>query len=332
MMYIRGIGHVSPLAVGNNLPTDVAVPKGDTYAAVEPEYKNYINERLLRRMARIIKMSVAASNIAMTDAGISQPDAIITGTGLGCLEDTESFLRDIISNNETLPSPTAFIKSTHNTIGGQIALMGSHYCYNMTYAHRAFSFESALLDGGLWLQEGTAQNVLVGGIDELTGVSIKMLQRLGCIAGPEFPAAPKGGEGAVFLVLGSEGSSNHYAVLQRVSMVYNSDAVQALQQFSQGHKVDLVLTGANTPEAFRQFYQKALQTVLPNANYGYYKHLCGEYHTSSAIGTMVAAQMLKEGQVPQWALLGNAAPKNLRTILIYHRTAAEGHAFILLTK
>lgn len=76
-------------------------------------------------------------------------------------------------------APTAFIQSTFNTIGAQIASLSKNRCYNNTYAHRAFSFESALLDAILLLQEGEARNVLVGGIDEMTDTLYEILKRLG---------------------------------------------------------------------------------------------------------------------------------------------------------
>ncbi len=44
------------------------------------------------------------------------PGAIITGTALGCLEDTVTFLTRMIELNEELLPPTAFIQSTHNTV------------------------------------------------------------------------------------------------------------------------------------------------------------------------------------------------------------------------
>ncbi|CAN5172802.1 beta-ketoacyl synthase chain length factor [soil metagenome] len=332
MMYISGIGHVSPLAGGNQLPSEITLPEGNIYKAIEPSYGEFIDARQLRRMARVIKMSVAAASMAMKDAKTNDLDAIITGTSLGCIEDTQEFLKSLITDNETLLSPTAFIKSTHNTIGGQIALMGNHYCYNMTYAHRAFSFESALLDGTLWLQDGDAKNILVGGIDELTHVSTQLLQRLGCIWSEENPIAPKGGEGAVFMVINNEPSENHYAIVNKVSVCHHNNAARALQDFLQGTEVDFVLTGACNPEHFERDYELPLNTALPLASYGYYKHLCGEYHTSSAIGTLLGATMLKENKVPQWALLSNVGPETLNNILIYNRSGADGHAFILLSK
>ena len=111
--------------------------------AVEPNYKETIAEAgLRRRMSRIVKMGVSAGLACANGAyGV---DAIITATGLGCLADTEKFLDSVVRNDESLLNPTAFIQSTFNTIGAQIALILKNSSYNVTYAHRGFSFESAL--------------------------------------------------------------------------------------------------------------------------------------------------------------------------------------------
>ena len=119
-------------------------------------------------MSKIVRMSVVAAKTAMDEAGIMQPDAILTGTGMGCQADTEKFLNAILDNNETLLNPTAFIQSTHNTMGAQIALMLSNNNYNLTYVNRGFSFESALLDSLMIINEGKTKNLLLGGIDEIT--------------------------------------------------------------------------------------------------------------------------------------------------------------------
>lgn len=276
-------------------------------------------------------MSVAASFMAIADAGITHLDAIVTGTSLGCSEDTHEFLKSIVKDNETLLSPTAFIKSTHNTIGGQIALMGNYNGYNMTYASRSFSFESALLDGTMLMQEG-ANNVLVGGIDELTDTTIKLLQRLGCIAGGANTQAPPCGEGAVFMTLGNNPSASNYAVLNKVHICKGSNPTEAMAQFIEAHPVDLVLTGANTLEEYDTTYAEALKAVLPAAAIGYYKHLCGDYHTSTSVATMLGAMMLKTAQVPSWAMLKGTPPNCLESVLLYNRTPDGGHSFIHLAK
>jgi 3-oxoacyl-[acyl-carrier-protein] synthase II len=325
MMYIRGVGQVSPFTVeANNLQQQIDVQNEVVLRAIEPDYSTYIDQRQLRRMARIIKMSVAASGMAMKDAGIEKPDAIVTATGLGCIEDTQEFLRSLIADNETLLSPTAFIKSTHNTIGGQIALLLNSNGYNMTYAHRHFSWESALLDSQLLFQERETKYLLAGGIDELTDNSIHLLQRLGCIRMDADSKLPQGGEGAVFFVLSDEAHGNNYAQVVKTWFGYEEDISKAIATFFEDigvrkEDIDLILTDN----------QKVISQLQDTSTVNY-KRLCGEYHTSSAFATWLAAIILKQQRVPEW--LAPIQPKKLENILIYNRSGNNGHSLILLSK
>ena len=52
----------------------------------------------------------------------------------------------------------------------------------MTYVHRGLSFESALLDAMMKIEEGS-ENILVGAIDEMTETSYTIQQRLGMLKG-----------------------------------------------------------------------------------------------------------------------------------------------------
>ncbi len=85
----------------------------------------------------------------------------------------------MVEQKEQLLTPTAFIQSTHNTIGAQIALLLGCNGYNNAFVHRGFSFESALLDACLLIKENEAHNVLVGAIDEITDNSFAILERFG---------------------------------------------------------------------------------------------------------------------------------------------------------
>ncbi|MBQ0739779.1 3-oxoacyl-ACP synthase, partial [Aquimarina celericrescens] len=104
--------------------------------------------------------------IALRDAGLENVDAIITGTGMGCVRDSEKFVSAIIDNDEKYLTPTSFIQSTHNTVGGQIALGLQCKGYNFTYVHASISFESTLLDAKLQLENDEANTILIGGVDE----------------------------------------------------------------------------------------------------------------------------------------------------------------------
>ncbi len=91
--YINGTGCISPQnSIDSEWFFDTINPaKGDYFDAIEPSYKEFIAPNLLRRMGRAIKMGVAAGNIAIQQADVKKVDAIITGTGLGCFEDSERF-------------------------------------------------------------------------------------------------------------------------------------------------------------------------------------------------------------------------------------------------
>ncbi|MBI4646960.1 MAG: beta-ketoacyl synthase chain length factor [Bacteroidia bacterium] len=179
---IRGTGCISPQKTfSKEFLEEINSFTGEHFTCIEPDYKEIINPALLRRMSRIIKMGVASAKMCLADAAIEMPGAIITGTGLGCLQDTIKFMDDLVENGEKMLNPAPFIQSTHNTVSAQIALLLKCRNYNITYAHRGNSFESALLDGIMHLNDKTAENILVGGIDEITPVSFDILKRLGCL-------------------------------------------------------------------------------------------------------------------------------------------------------
>jgi len=135
-------------------------------------------------MSRIVKMGVACGLECMGELSPEKIGGIITATGLGCLVDTEKFLNNLLDNEERMLNPTPFIQSTFNTIGAQIALIHQIHAYNMTYVHRGLSFESALLDAMMKIEEGS-ENILVGAMDEMTETSYIIQQRLGLLKGIE---------------------------------------------------------------------------------------------------------------------------------------------------
>src|SRR5450432_1977603 len=106
--YIKGIGIVSPQKTFNTHDFLTALVEYNTNSlrCIEPVYTEFLNPILARRMGRTVKMGVAASSICLKDAGVAMPDAIITGTALGCHEDTEKFLLAIIDNDEQFLTPT----------------------------------------------------------------------------------------------------------------------------------------------------------------------------------------------------------------------------------
>jgi hypothetical protein len=109
----------------------------------------------------------------------------------------------MIEFEENMLSPTAFIQSTHNTVGAQIALLLKCHNYNNTIIHRAFSFENALTESILLLQD-SMNPVLVGAIDEITDDRHEILSRFGMYRKPGKTTGNIAGEGAVFFLLDKE--------------------------------------------------------------------------------------------------------------------------------
>src|SRR5690606_27841623 len=105
------------------------------------------------------------------------------------------FLSKMTEQKEQMLTPTAFIQSTHNTVGGQIALVNGCNGPNLTYVHRGHSFEHALLHAYLYLRHHPDDTVLAGGIDELTPTSEAILKRFG---------VTDNGEGACFFTVNTK--------------------------------------------------------------------------------------------------------------------------------
>lgn len=143
------------------------------------EIRNYVKPLEARRMGKIMKSSLLSSLKAMEQAGIEKPDAIITATALGCLENSELLLNQLQEEGEVMLKPTYFMQSTHNTIGSGIAIFTKCHGYNVTYTHGKDSLEWALRDARMLLNSGKAKNVLVGLHDETTPLYRSLMQRVG---------------------------------------------------------------------------------------------------------------------------------------------------------
>lgn len=359
MIFINGLGAVSPQpnAGSGQFPFEFTRYEGNQLRCPDPGYKEFIPGDQIRRMGRVIKMGVTAARLCLRDAAHvtgftsgpeSTPEAIITGTGMGCLEDTEKFLATMIRNNEEFLTPTSFIQSTHNTVAGQIALLLKCHGYNFTYVHRGFSFENAVLDAMMQLRSGSVSNVLAGGSDELTSAYFAITSRLGHWKQKpvsndrlleDHQRGSVAGEGATFFFLQKEGTHDSYAWLRDVRTLLkpgsNEKIGQVLLQMLQANEIapadiDLVVAGFNGDAESDTIYQSVITACLPGSAIAFYKHLCGEYQTSTAFATWFSALMLRHHTTPGFSLL-TSPPGNLRNILIYNHYHNVNHTFILLS-
>ena len=143
------------------------------------EIRDYVKPLEARRMGKLMKASLLSSLKALKLAGVECPDAIITGTALGCWENSEALLMQMLEEGEVMLSPTNFMQSTHNTISSNIAIRLGCHGYNVTYTQSDDSLEWALRDAHLLLQSGRYKTVLVGCHDETTPLYRSLMERLG---------------------------------------------------------------------------------------------------------------------------------------------------------
>jgi 3-oxoacyl-(acyl-carrier-protein) synthase len=257
----------------------------------------------------------------------------------------------MIKNNEEFLTPTSFIQSTHNTVAGQIALLLKCHGYNFTFVHRGISFESALLDASMQMNLGELSNALVGGSDELTASSFAITSRLGYWKQKPVNSlnllndqqrGTIAGEGASFLFLENRMSAGTYARLKGVTTFLqpaaHAEVNLRLNDFLKTHSLtindmDLVIMGLNGDQHTDQVYRHLAETAFPRTPLGYFKHLCGEYHTASAFAVWLAAMAIKTQSVPEVVRVGiSKSQMPLEHVLIYNHFMNNNHAFILLSR
>jgi len=349
-IYIRSAASVSAQHTlnSNSFLADPVSYTGTRLPAIEPDYKKYIDPKAIRRMSHVIKMGIAAAQECLITGGVEMPGAIVTGTAYGCLDDTHTFLSRIIEMEEEMLPPTAFIQSTHNTVGSQVALMLKCHAYNNTFVHKGASFENALLDGMMLLMEQEADNILVGGIDEMNDASFTVLTRLGVYKRQpvnslnlyNLPSKGTiGGEGASFAMLTDKASPDNMAELVALKTVFKptqpvSELVSTFlaKQGLAAADIDVIITGRNGDTHYDAIYD-FVPGMFANSIIANYKHLCGEYPTASAFGMWFAANIIKERSVPAIAVQRKASDEGRGPgkVLLYNHYQNVYHSFMLFS-
>jgi 3-oxoacyl-[acyl-carrier-protein] synthase II len=348
--YINGLACISPYKTFEEdyfFEDAKRVISGNRLKAEDPVYSQFISPIVLRRMSRIIKMGVSTALMSVKDSANKKVDAIITGTGMACAEDTDTFLRSLLDSDEEMPLPTAFIRSTHNTVAGQIALQLKCTGYNCTYIHQNLAFEHALIDAMMLLEEKEARNILVGGIDEISPAIFEIFERGGHIKKhseniPLWEAREKGyvmGEGAAFFSLSEEPLSHSSPRIIGVTCIHElqgeGDLLRQVNLFLSEKdiskdQISLVLSGnCGDPETDKPISAFNRSISLPVA---YFKHLCGEYFSSSAFAVWLGANILMKQQVPPVIFPEPAVIPALEKILIVNHYQNKQYSLILIGK
>jgi 3-oxoacyl-(acyl-carrier-protein) synthase len=320
-------------------------------ATLDPHVSDYLSPLMSRRMCTLLKRAVVMSRLTLKEAGVEMPDAILTGTGLGCIDNTEKFLVSIMENGEKFLQPTFFMQSTHNVISSTIAIDLKCHGYNNSFVHRGVSFEHALFDALLQLEQKRIKNALVGGYDELTDNYYILFGKMGFLdfqpGNPD--ASPKNrcfaAEASVSMLLRTEKDGQTCCEVNDLELMFRPTYAQMREALDRMlakagcglSDIDAVLTGINTNPANDAVYFNVVSHVLEDRPMLQYKHVFGESFSASALAVYVAAVCLQKGRIPSFLFVrSESAPaieeaKPPRRILVYNHYKNKSHSFILLS-
>jgi len=305
--------------------------------SIDPDYKQYFPANTVRRLGKILKRALLTSKQVMDECGISNPEAIITGTGLGCIENTEMFLDALVREGEELLKPTYFMQSTHNTISSLIAIEAACHGYNCTYTHKGTSFENALLDVYIQLKNGQIETALVGAHDEMTPNYFVLLKRIGYLGN----ANGFSGETALSMMLGTTQNENALCKLRGMEMCYCPDKEELRQSLKRLLKnadcslddIDVVMTGLNGKQSNDEVYAENCQILFPDKKIIQYKHVFGESYSASGLGVYACAVLLAQNRIPAHFFVNDKQEEvvGIKNILFYNQFENKNHTLILLS-
>jgi hypothetical protein len=349
-LFINGVGMISPQPTFNNAEFLTTINQYDqnVLAAVHPDFKEYINPVQLRRLSRMLRIGLTAATICVRDSGINQPDGVITGSGYGFLGETAKFLGEVLQLHEKQLTPTYFMQSTYNALSGLIALTLKCTGYNNAFVGRGHAFETAVHDAMVNMEKENS-NFLVGAFDEGDPVDYKVLSRIG-VYKHEFvnnldlfeskTAGALQGESAAFFMLGKAATEKSWCKLEDLKLVYspvNLDELTAiLDLFLQENKIalsdiDLVIHGqSGDPFKDELTFQlnKSRFNQTPQARF---KHLSGEYCTSSSFGLWLGASAIRHQRIPE-ITRSNSIPsaRSIKTVLVFNHYQSRNYSFYLI--
>lgn len=307
--------------------------------AIEPDYRPYVTPLEGRRMGRLLKRALAVSKEAIAASKIERTEAIITGTGLGCIENTEKFLDAMCREGEQLLKPTHFMQSTHNTIGSLMAIQMKCHGYNATYAHGNISFESALSDAYMQLKKGQIHSAMVGGYDEMTPSYFGLLKKTGYLS----QEGEIAGESATSIILGHRQTDlpkplcrlcdvriQHKPTIEKCKKIVDS----MLSEAGLTHEdIAGVIVGINGSEESLRNYTNDYRQIFGATPMLQYKHLFGESYTATGLGIYAACCCIDENRIPASMYVEKSDKRDeVKALIIFNKDDPKNYTFTLLSR
>ncbi len=342
---ITGIGSVSPFGPLRGLiPQREIEPRTITTWPTEGLRRAFLVEPFrpadvvpglkTRRLDRLSVWCLVAAGLAIQDAklDLEKEDrtrvAVVLGTGLGCIELTESFFQSIATNGYAKSDPIIFPEGLSNAPASHVARVFALRGPNLTLSHKGVSGEGALMQAASLLRTGQADVVIVLAGDTLTRTMYEWFEAAGALSkaclGPAplpipFSGSPDGfvpGEGAAALVMesgprASQRGVHAYAKYRSGFATSNPHAAVSVTRKALGNssptEVKMVIASANGSLAHDDTEKLIIQEVFDdNAAVVAPKAVLGEFDSGGILRLITALSWAEAGSRALAVLLGTS--------------------------
>jgi 3-oxoacyl-[acyl-carrier-protein] synthase II len=201
---ITGVGTVNAHLAGDAaaLAEWLAAPRGrdareEATTAARRPLGELVDEAEARRLSRACQLAVAASRLALADAGRPAGDdmGLILGTELGDLGSTREFADGYLDTGLSGLSALLFPNTVMNAMAATATIAVSARALSLTLNAATVAGELAVAHAAAAVASGRAAAMLAGGVDQLEPYVMRTLAALGS----EPPEAR--GEGATVVLL-----------------------------------------------------------------------------------------------------------------------------------
>ena len=343
MTYIHQYTCISPQKTFGDIDIERLNESADNkLMAVEPVPEG-IPPGILRRMGKAVRMGISCAMPVIQNAG--SIDGIIIGTANGGMEDCIKFLNQIIDYEEGMLTPANFVQSTPNAIAGQLGLITKNKCYNITHVHRGLAFENAMLDALMQSKEHPGNNYLTGAVEEISTYNFN-IELLGgwyrkentsnkYLYKDQLPGSIAGEGAAMFLI--NDNPGNAVAAIKDLRLIHSKDENllrrEIQQLIDENGCPDLLISGENGDNRLNKYYETCESMMNKETGILRYKHMSGEYPTSTAMALWLACRLLEESLAPEHLIKKPvSADKILRNILIYNTYKGTQHSLLWISK
>lgn len=169
---------------------DTANLRAHTAALVDDfRPKDFIPVMKMRRMNVLSRLGVAATKLALDDAGGNRHSGgdvgVSVGTTFGPVQTSIDYLQEYIAKGPALAPPQLFAESVANAPGSHIAIEHRYEGFNLTFTQRESSALTALMYASSQIVKGTAKAAISGGVEEINEMIFSVLDRIGTLAHAE---------------------------------------------------------------------------------------------------------------------------------------------------